>query len=230
MSSCEDNIPRHGFSPQEGHPPMEIVMDKHTLTSDTYLRITIRSRKAFKGFLIEAENDEAKFLGTWYIPYLADTSYLSESQYLHCNNHLQSAVTHSGQTSSMWVVSFQWRPGHNYTGWTQFRATVVESYQVYWVNVISNKVFVKNNTSDDVVSNVISDKRTSYYDYKVNQGEEGQVESNIGNYTDFLNLLQDNTRLDVDWDDKKQIPNMISDSVLLDMKHHTKVLFIKIII
>ena len=92
-------------------------------------------------------------------------------------------------------------------------------------------MFVKNNTSDDVVSNVISDKRTSYYDNKVNQGEEeGQVESNIGNYTDFLNLLQDNTRLDVDWDDKKQIPNMISDSVLLDMKHHTKVLFIKIII
>jgi len=91
-------------------------------------------------------------------------------------------------------------------------------------------VFVKNNTSDDVGSNVISDKRTSYYDYKVNQGEEGQVESNIGNYTDFLNLLQDNTGLDVDRDDKKQIPNMISDSVLPDMKHHTKVLFIKIII
>ena len=183
------------------------------------------------GFLLRAEAGNDRHVGTWYIPYLADTSYLSESQYLHCDNHLQSAVTHSGQTSAMWVVSFQWRPGHNYTGWTQFRATVVESYQVYWVNVISNKVFVKNNTSDDVVSNVISDKRTSYYDNKVNQGEEeGQVESNIGNYTDFLNLLQDNTRLDVDWDDKKQIPNMISDSVLLDMKHHTKVLFIKIII
>ena len=114
---------------------MEIVMDKHTITSDEYIRITIRSRRAFKGFLIEAENLEAKFLGTWYIPYLADKTYLSESQYLHCDQKLQSAVTHSGKTSDMWLVSFQWRPPHDYTGWIQFRATVVESYQVGDVQV-----------------------------------------------------------------------------------------------
>ena len=73
------------------------------------------------GFLLRAEAENDRHVGTWYIPYLADTSYLSESQYLHCNNKLQSAVTHSGQTSSMWVVSFQWRPPHQFYRWVTFR-------------------------------------------------------------------------------------------------------------
>ena len=109
-------VPRHGFSPQTGDPPVELVMDQARITPDTYLRVTIRSRRAFKGFLLRAEAGSVRHVGTWYIPYLADTSYLSESQYLHCDQLLQSAVTHSGKTNNMWVVSFQWRPGQDFAG------------------------------------------------------------------------------------------------------------------
>ena len=122
MSACQDDmIPRHGYQPQPGPAPMEVVMDQERITPDTYLRVTIRSRNAFKGFLIRAEAGSDRHVGTWYIPYLADTSYLSESQYLHCDQRLQSAVTHSGQTNSMWVVSFQWRPPQHFYGWVRFR-------------------------------------------------------------------------------------------------------------
>ena len=100
---------------------MELVMDRHVISPDTYLRVTIRSRRAFKGFLLGAEGETGRWVGTWYIPYLADTSYLSESEYLHCSQRLQSAVTHSGKAASMWVVSFQWRPPEDFRGWVQFR-------------------------------------------------------------------------------------------------------------
>ena len=116
-------MPRHGFSAQSGLAPAEVVMDRAVITPDTYLRVTIRSRRAFKGFLLSATSVDtgARHVGTWYIPYLADTSYLSESEYLHCSQRLQSAVTHSGKAASMWVVSFQWRPPQHYRGWVQFR-------------------------------------------------------------------------------------------------------------
>ena len=56
-----------------------------------------------------------------YIPYLADTDYMSESEYLHCGDRLQSAVTHSGRTNNIWVVSFQWRPPQHFSGHVTFR-------------------------------------------------------------------------------------------------------------
>merc|ERR1719232_941069 len=123
-------------------------MDQARITPDTYLRVTLRSQKAFKGFLLRAEAGNDRHVGTWYIPYLADTSYLSESEYLHCGQRLQSAVTHSGKAASMWVVSFQWRPPQHYRGWVQFRASIVEDYRTFWTNVTSTRVLVTPSESE----------------------------------------------------------------------------------
>ena len=50
LSACNDGmVPRHGFSGQTGDPPVEILMDQARITPDTYLRVTLRSQKAFKG-------------------------------------------------------------------------------------------------------------------------------------------------------------------------------------
>ena len=73
LTSCEgDMVPRHGFdaqvrqinmnelmlnpNDQVGDPPVEIVMDEYTIVSDQYLRVTIRSKRSFRGFLIRAES------------------------------------------------------------------------------------------------------------------------------------------------------------------------------
>ena len=175
LSSCSDLTPRHGFSPQTGDPPVQIVMDKHVINSDSYLRVTLRSRRTFKGFLLFAESHDTRYLGTWYIPYLTHVSHVSESRYLHCEARVQSAVTQSGQARDMWLVSFQWRPPDNFSGWSVFRATIVESYEVFWTDIVSNKVWVvsDNDTDDNEVENEksISDKKTSYYNYKLGDGD-----------------------------------------------------------
>ena len=49
LTACQDDmVPRHGFSAQTGAAPVEVVMDQARITPDTYLRVTMRSRRAFK--------------------------------------------------------------------------------------------------------------------------------------------------------------------------------------
>ena len=192
-------------------------MDRHKMARDTYLRVTLRSRRAFKGFLLGAESEAGRWVGTWYIPYLADTSYVSESQYLHCSKRLQSAVTHSGKAGSMWVTSFQWRPPDTFRGWAQFRGTVVESYQVYWANVTSNKVYVTEEEAEDISENIISDKRTSYYTPHQEDSEQWD------NITDFVSLFKDHPGFEDNFDEKNQIIEPVPDSSLSDMQQQDQV-------
>ena len=38
-SVCEGDMkPRHGFAPQPGDPPVELVMDQYQMAADQYLR------------------------------------------------------------------------------------------------------------------------------------------------------------------------------------------------
>jgi len=134
--------PRHGFAPQPGDPPVELVMDQYQMDADQYLRVTLRSKRAFKGFLLRAESEKSNQTGSWYIPYLEDNSYLSESRYLHCRGGQQNAVTHSGRTATMFVVSFQWKPPSNFQGRVVFRATVVVNYRLFWVDITAAPVVV----------------------------------------------------------------------------------------
>ena len=161
-----------------------------------------------------AESVSSRWVGTWYVPYLADPSYTSESRYLHCRDTLQSAVTHSGQTrysvdniffrfkyfcaiislfpstlSSMWVVSFQWRPPANFSGLVQFRATVVESYEVFWLGVTSAALAVTEAGARLPGAALGGDPRTSYYNPSQGQGGEGEEEG--VSYPDFVSLFQD---------------------------------------
>ena len=127
---------------QVDEAPVELVMDQYRMTSEQYLRVTLRSKRAFKGFLLRAESEGSNHTGSWYIPYLEDTSYLSESHYLHCSGGAQSAVTHSGRTATMFVISFQWKPPAHFHGLIVFRATVVVNYRLFWVDVTAAKVQV----------------------------------------------------------------------------------------
>ena len=39
-SVCEGDMkPRHGFAPQPGDPPVELVMDQYRMDADQYLRL-----------------------------------------------------------------------------------------------------------------------------------------------------------------------------------------------
>ena len=54
-SACAGSmLPRHGYDPQTGASPVEIVVDQQAISHKEYLRVTIRSSQAFKGFLVKA--------------------------------------------------------------------------------------------------------------------------------------------------------------------------------
>ena len=75
LSSCTGDLsPRHGFAAQTGTAPVEIVLDKDTISHKEYLRVTIRSSQAFKGYLVRAVDKNISPLGSWYIPHYDLTS------------------------------------------------------------------------------------------------------------------------------------------------------------
>ena len=54
-SACTgDMVPRHGYEPQTSTAPVEIVVDQLDISDKEYLRVTIRSSQAFRGFLVKA--------------------------------------------------------------------------------------------------------------------------------------------------------------------------------
>jgi len=128
--------PRHGFSPQTRPSPAYIVVDQTRVVHTDYVRVTIRSSQAFKGFLVTAVNDDRKRIGSWTIPY-GDTS----SQYVHCDN-LQDTVTHTDHSSLRYVLSLSWKPPTSFSGNVTMVASVVMDYQTYWTGITSDTITV----------------------------------------------------------------------------------------
>jgi len=198
LNACNGQmVPRHGFEGQSGDPPIQLVTDQYSMFSHQYLRVTIRSKRAFKGFLIRASSGSVTHLGTWYIPYLEDTSYLSESSYLHCGGRIQSAVTHSGRTNTMFVLSLQWKPPADFHGQVSFQATVVENYRVFWLDVLSSTVYVTNSDSEkhgpehhEVEDKVLSTKKTSFYNEPMNQSEVNNTKPMIQENPTISSILE----------------------------------------
>ena len=95
----------------------------------------------------------------------------------------------SSPLSSMWVVSFQWRPPANFSGLVQFRATVVESYEVFWLGVASASLAVTAAGARLPGAALGGDRRTSYYNPRQGEGQGGQEEG--VSYPDFVSLFED---------------------------------------
>ena len=89
----------------------------------------------------------------------------------------------------MWVVSFQWRPPANFSGLVQFRATVVESYEVFWLGVASASLAVTAAGARLPGAALGGDRRTSYYNPRQGEGRGGQEEG--VSYPDFVSLFED---------------------------------------
>ncbi len=66
-----------------------------------------------------------------------------------------------------------------------------------------------------VLENIISDRRTSYYNPQ--EGEGGEPMDNI---TDFVSLFQDHPGFRDNIDEKKQIIEPVPDSILSDMQQN----------
>ena len=99
-------------------------------------------------------------IGSWYIPYLNenDSQGSASAQYLHCGG-VQTAVTQSGVTTSMYVISLQWKPPEHYDGVVNIMATIARDYAAYWSGVQSHEVQV-GRTQGERGENVNTDSDT----------------------------------------------------------------------
>ena len=67
----------------------------------------------------------------------------------------------------------------------------------------------------DISENLISDRRTSYYNPQEGEGDEA-----LDNITDFVSLFQDHPGFRDNIDEKKQIIEPVPDSILSDMQRN----------
>jgi len=156
-TACTDRmLPRHGYDIQAGPPPAEILVDSQEITSQEYLRVTLRAKAGtFKGFLVKAvevvdgegsSNAYAQYdaIGSWYIPFTGDnsTSYSSVSTYVACDGVHQRAVTLRDANTPLTAVPLQWTPSTAFHGTVVLTATIVSNYSHYWTNLQSIPVTV----------------------------------------------------------------------------------------
>ena len=134
------------FSNLSSSSPALLSTSSDRMFSHQYLRVTLKSVLPINRFIIKAvrsgEHDDSGALGTWYLPFTADTGQTSHSRYLNCSGSVNNAVTNSDSISqgSDYVIFFQWSPDDEYDGEVVFTSLVMRGYRDFWENVTGIKV------------------------------------------------------------------------------------------
>nr|QHN70766.1 defense protein 3 [Callistoctopus minor] len=144
-SSCFNLIPHHGTGePQQSTSPYQIVAETTYTPQGTFVRGVIRSNETFKGFILQARP-----LGTDIT--VGEFVWFSEesARPLDCI-HPNDTLTHRNINEKQ-KVSFIWTPGQSNleVETIQFRATVVKSYGLFWTNIESDIISLKQDKSHD---------------------------------------------------------------------------------
>ncbi|XP_075396385.1 ferric-chelate reductase 1 [Tenrec ecaudatus] len=127
--SCQGMVPEHGHSPQS-KAVHHISVNQKTFTPGEQIKVTL-SGPTFKGFLLEARDAEdlsGPLIGSFT---LIDHEM---SQILNCEDVEGSAVSHRNPSKKS-SIEVYWNAPSSAPNHTQFLATVVEKYKVYWVKI-----------------------------------------------------------------------------------------------
>lgn len=143
QSACDQMVPGHDqTSPQTVASPYSISFEQPSNASLLY-RVTLSKEQNapnFKGFLIKARRQNgatADYIGEI-------KSYPSGTKLGQCGNKRQS-VTHVSKVEKN-GVTLDWAPTVSECGTSVvFQATVVQSFRVYWTNVLSTKFDIPPN-------------------------------------------------------------------------------------
>ncbi|KAI8486811.1 DOMON domain-containing protein frrs1L [Branchiostoma belcheri] len=131
--ACLDMTPQHGPSEQSSTPPYELVVSNTTYAGGDEIQVTLSrtgNSATFRGFFIQARtvgltDAQGRFTNL-------DSA---TTKTVNCGSEANSenGVTHTGQTDKS-SVTVTWTAPANRVGHIQFRATVVETEQVFWVS------------------------------------------------------------------------------------------------
>ncbi|XP_033097927.1 uncharacterized protein LOC117101923 [Anneissia japonica] len=148
---CTSMTPQHGSNkPKTDNPPFMIVVSSSTFTKDNPITVTIQSpgSTTFKGLFVQARVSDADFannsaIGTF-------SSFSSNTGGLTCSSNANSAWGHtSNENRDLASAEWTYSAGCDDIGPVAFRATVVEKYAEYYVNISSEDLRFDNSTCKD---------------------------------------------------------------------------------
>ncbi|KAK4318569.1 hypothetical protein Pmani_010442 [Petrolisthes manimaculis] len=134
-SACAGMKPLgHNIEPQISLPPYYIDVIPPTVPNQAFQVVLAADDVPFKGFFIKAfDQITGKVVGSF-------TKSSADVATIDCGASGFGAH-HTSSTDKTSVV-LNWQPPSDYTGSVSFMATVVQSFSVYWMDVVSPLVAV----------------------------------------------------------------------------------------
>ncbi|XP_053549694.1 putative ferric-chelate reductase 1 [Bombina bombina] len=134
QAACFTMEPNHGTRAQTSPAPYNVTVSKTSYTNGERLTVTLSTNPgetSFKGFLIQARDNNNSALGMFEVSG-------SDVQTLQCTNAANTiSHTSSDLKSSIHVT---WVAPDSNVSDIQFRTTVVQQGNTYWLNVPSPKL------------------------------------------------------------------------------------------
>lgn len=130
-ASCAAMVPGHGVAVQAGASPYRVTMNTSTYTAGDVIEVTV-SGGTFRGLLVQAQSP-----GCFGSPLPSFSVMPGDTNVttLTCPGQANSAITHTSRSDKTQAV-FYWTPGRDW-GHINFRATVVQTFNTFWVNITS---------------------------------------------------------------------------------------------
>ncbi|XP_045618656.1 defense protein l(2)34Fc [Procambarus clarkii] len=124
--ACDSMQPGHlSLGAQTSSPPYGIFITPRN--TSYYVTVYGQGNREFKGFLLQARDEKGQRVGRF-------TKVQKPGRIIECSFD-GGAVQHRRGDSKTQVTA-RWEP-QGFKGQMQFRATVVESYTTYWMDVLS---------------------------------------------------------------------------------------------
>ncbi|XP_054754126.2 putative defense protein 3 [Lytechinus pictus] len=121
------------IQPQTGQSPYVITIDKKMYSPSEMLKVTITGQ-SFKGILLQARrSSDNTVIGTFSDP-------PANTKPLECTSAGDS-ITHSSRDEKSSGTQFTWTAPSSDVGNITFIATVVQEYNVFWTNLLSQEVY-----------------------------------------------------------------------------------------
>ncbi|XP_049423044.1 putative ferric-chelate reductase 1 [Epinephelus fuscoguttatus] len=158
MDSCEDMQPHHfGLRPQTESAPFTVTTDhsSYRIGEEVKVQLQAPASTPFIGFLLQARE-----IGGW-STVGSFTLTTEAAQLLPCSQRRNSAVSHTSESSKT-SIQVTWRSEASEDAKNiQFRASFVQNYRTFWVNVTSPVITFMNDRTDGFPSLPATPTKTS---------------------------------------------------------------------
>ncbi|XP_014665718.1 PREDICTED: putative ferric-chelate reductase 1 [Priapulus caudatus] len=150
MSACGSLLPRHGRNtPMDGPAPYIVIVDAISYVPNQIVNVLLAGSSLwpFEGFMLQARNSASESIVGEFITTPNGT------KVLECSGG-PTTMTHASNDKRIWDV-FSWRAPSDNVGDIYFTATMLRSFNKYWVDMRSSVISGPASADGDTVQGII---------------------------------------------------------------------------